>query len=229
MNTLSTNADVSERSVTYDKTTIVYQFLRKHVRNINLRINQDGSVHVSANTRQSLKDVDAFVQSKGRYIIAAQKQFRIRAEQAPQPHQYVNGEQYSIAGQELLLIVVGGKPCGVSLRDGCIILTVRNPDDSAEKKKLMDKWIEAQSKELLTQIVAETYPLFQKYNIPFPETRVRSMKSRWGTCLMDKGIITLNSELIFYPRESIEYVVLHEYCHFLQPNHSKKFYALVAS
>lgn len=50
---------------------------------------------------------------------------------------------------------------------------------------------------------------------------------RWGSCHTVKNIITLNSRLIEVPKEAVEYVVLHEFAHFLQPNHSRAFYAVV--
>ena len=53
------------------------------------------------------------------------------------------------------------------------------------------------------------------------------MKSIWGSCTPAKNSITLNRKLIHYPFEFIEYVVLHEFVHFIQPNHSKAFYNII--
>ena len=50
------------------------------------------------------------------------------------------------------------------------------------------------------------------------------MKSRWGTCHVKKGIVTLNKRLLAAPRGAVEYVVLHELCHLIYPDHSKQFY-----
>ncbi|WP_295094925.1 M48 family metallopeptidase [Ruminococcus sp.] len=54
-----------------------------------------------------------------------------------------------------------------------------------------------------------------------------NMTSRWGSCLPSKCIITLNKSLIEAPKCCIEYVVYHEFCHFIHPNHSKQFYSLL--
>ena len=77
---------------------------------------------------------------------------------------------------------------------------------------------------IFTEILDEVYPAFIPYGIARPKLRVRTMKSCWGSCLVNKGIITLNRKLLMKPRECIEYVMVHELCHFIHPNHSKEFY-----
>ena len=57
---------------------------------------------------------------------------------------------------------------------------------------------------------------------------VKPMKSRWGVCHLKKKTITLNSQLLAYPRAAAEYVVLHEYVHFLHPDHQRGFHAEMA-
>ena len=77
---------------------------------------------------------------------------------------------------------------------------------------------------IFTEILDEVYPAFIPYGIVRPKLRIRTMKSCWASCLVNKGIITLNRKLLMQPRECIEYVVVHELCHFIHPNHSKEFY-----
>ena len=80
---------------------------------------------------------------------------------------------------------------------------------------------------IFTEILAEVYPAFIPYGVKKPTVRIRTMKSCWGSCLVNKGIITLNRKLLMKPRECIEYVVVHELCHFIHPNHSKEFYSFM--
>lgn len=77
---------------------------------------------------------------------------------------------------------------------------------------------------VFNEILDEVYPAFIPYGVKKPKLRVRTMKSCWGSCLVNKGIITLNRKLLMKPRECIEYVMVHELCHFIHPNHSKEFY-----
>ena len=60
--------------------------------------------------------------------------------------------------------------------------------------------------------------------IKYPEIKFRKMVSQWGNCRKEKGILTFNTNLIYAPYECIKYVILHEFTHLLQPNHSSAFY-----
>lgn len=78
--------------------------------------------------------------------------------------------------------------------------------------------------ELVKDCCQKVYPYFEKRGVGYPEIKFRKMVSRWGSCHPAKGILTFNKNLIFAPLECIEYVVMHEFAHFLQANHSEKFY-----
>lgn len=68
------------------------------------------------------------------------------------------------------------------------------------------------------------YKIIGKYEVPNVQINIRKMKSRWGSCLLEKQIIILNKELIKAPKYCIEYVILHELIHLIYKNHDKKFY-----
>ena len=55
------------------------------------------------------------------------------------------------------------------------------------------------------------------------------MKTRWGSCHVTDSFIVMNTRLVSYPKECARYVFVHEYSHFIEPNHSPQFYAVVAS
>ena len=84
-----------------------------------------------------------------------------------------------------------------------------------------------QCRAVLEEILKEQYPLRAAYGVPMPTLRIRQMKSCWGSCLYRKGIVTLNNRLMLKSRRCMEYVVLHELCHFVHPNHSREFYGLL--
>ena len=104
-------------------------------------------------------------------------------------------------------------------------------DKETHKKQLLQKYPREYQRQVFQEICDETYVLFRKhrYRVPNPELKIRYMTARWGSCQPEKGIITLNSQLIEKPRCCIEYVAVHEFAHFIHPNHSKDFYAVVES
>lgn len=79
-------------------------------------------------------------------------------------------------------------------------------------------------KELILALCNNVYPYYEKQGIKHPEIKFRRMVSRWGSCHTKKGILTFSTNLMYAPAECIEYVVWHEFTHFLQPNHSRRFY-----
>ena len=98
----------------------------------------------------------------------------------------------------------------------------------AKRPEPAERIPDAECRALLRAVVDEVYPVFERIGIEYPTLKFRDMKTRWGTCNPRQGAITLNKRLCYAPRECIEYVVMHEFCHFLHPNHSAHFYALLA-
>ena len=83
---------------------------------------------------------------------------------------------------------------------------------------------EDEVRELILRLCKKVYPYYEEKGIRYPEIKFRKMISRWGSCHTQKGLLTFNINLMYAPTECIEYVVHHEFTHFLQPNHSNKFY-----
>lgn len=166
-----------------------YRLTRKAVKNINLRVKPDGTIHVSANSGVPKAYVDDVVRQKQDFLVRALEQYAKKQALAPQI------------------------------------------DREAHKKQLLQKYPKEYQQQVFMEMCNETYAVFRKhgYRVPHPELKIRYMTARWGSCQPQRGIITLNSQLIEKPRRCIEYVVLHEFAHFIHPNHSKEFYILVES
>ena len=81
--------------------------------------------------------------------------------------------------------------------------------------------------QLFEGISNKFFPLFSGILENKPVLKIRFMKSRWGVCHITKNYITLNKALFNKPLAAIEYVILHEYVHFLHPNHQKGFYDML--
>lgn len=205
-----------------------YNLERKNVKNINLRIKANQRIFVSANNSVTEKTIESFLISKSEYILKALDHYAELEKYSPKPKQYVNGETFRILGHNRRLKVAQGKKNTVETDESFILLTVKDISNFELKKKTMDKWIKDYCKTTLQNVCESIYPKFQKYEVAFPTLRFRYMVSRWGSCQPKRGILTFNIALIEAPLSCIEYVVTHEFTHFLQPNHSRQFYQLLA-
>ena len=77
----------------------------------------------------------------------------------------------------------------------------------------------------VTALVERYYPLFAARGVPYPKAiRVKCIKSRFGSCAPATGSLNFAARLCEYPIPFVEYVVVHELCHFLEANHSAHFW-----
>lgn len=113
--------------------------------------------------------------------------------------------------------------------DGNIKLYVTDTDDYELKYKTYITWLRSQCLPLMTLLCKRAYDEhYGKLGIDFPTIKVKDMRSRWGSCIPSKKILTFNVHLMEYPLPAAEYVVAHEFTHFLQANHSARFYEELA-
>ena len=209
--------------------TISYVLTRKQVKYINLRIKSNGEIAVSAHRRVPATYADKFVESKAPFILEALERVEKRREETgDRPHNYETGEIFRLLGRDYTLVVEEAGLEEIFFRGDSLVLRTKWPDHYPHKKNMMEKWMRFFTRKIFSEIIDWAYPQFVPYGAPYPVWTVRSMTSRWGSCQPQTGKITLNSKLIFYPKEAIEYVVVHEFAHFAHPDHSKAFWTLVA-
>ena len=217
------------RTVEADGNAISYTLERKPVKNINLRIRADQCVYVSAPKDVAAKMVDAFVVEKSAYILRALKKFKDRNRESTLENNFVNGETVKFLGRNLRLKIKNATRSKVESDESYVTLYVKDVQDADLKKRVLETWLRKKCKDEITAICKKVYPQVKKYGIVFPEIQLREMVSRWGSCSPKKGSMTFNTALIAMPVSCIEYVVTHEFTHFLYPNHSKKFYQQLAT
>lgn len=205
---------------------VEYDLQRKNVKNLNLRIKSDMTVHVSANRFTAQKIIDNFLISKANYIINSLKRFEEKSKIMKEPFCFNDGDTLSFLGRQKLLHLTKGKN-HVSINDKYLNLSVIATENLQLKKSVLIKYYKQQCFETVKSLCQKIYPEFQHYGIKYPQIKLRTMTSRWGSCQPMSGILTFNSFLITAPMECIEYVVYHEFIHFLQPDHSKRFYELL--
>lgn len=210
----------TQRTVKTPQGEIIYTLTIKPVKNINLRIKPDGEVCVSASPRAPKALIDGFVESKAEMIFAAIT--RCSARKKP-PQSYADGAEIFIFGKAAVIHTV---PRGKSFySDG--VLTLAAPDKPDLCRAAYEKWESDFCARLFRELTDRVHALYARQDIPNPVITAREMSSRWGSCRPNLGKITLNKKLLHVPTECTVYVIAHELAHFVQPNHSARFYAVV--
>jgi len=93
--------------------------------------------------------------------------------------------------------------------------------------KQLEKYIKNETKSIFKQHLDKIYNIFTE-EIPYPKLKIREMKTRWGVCNKRDNSVTLNSKLMEFDLEKLDYVIIHELAHFIHFNHSKDFWNLVS-
>lgn len=215
-----------KRTVQTAKGVIEYTFERKEVRNINLRIRHDSSVYISAPAKVSAETVENFIVSRTDYIFKALDSFS-RKEPPKTEMQYISGENVTFLGRNMRIKIEKDSHEYVSCDGIYVYIHVKRPDYYNRKRNLFNAWIDSQCMTVFMDMMHQVHKKFEPYNIKLPQLKIRNMTSRWGSCQPSKEIVTLNKRLIESPKNCIEYVVTHEFCHLIHPNHSRNFYSLL--
>ena len=94
----------------------------------------------------------------------------------------------------------------------------------------IQKCVEAYLKQILYDYLEKRIKdyLQTDYCLPMPDIEIKKYKGRWGSCFYEKNKVSFNLSLVYLRKELIDYVIVHELTHFLQPNHSPQFYYEVA-
>lgn len=197
---------------------------RKDIKNVHLTVHPpDGRVTLAAPFNTRLEVARAYAISKLAWIRDQQRKLGCQARETPR--QFVERESHYVWGRRYLMTVdyQNVKPT-VILSNKRITLIVR-PGSSTEKRaELMHEW----HKLLLHEVVP---PLVQKWErklkVSVSGYFLQRMKTKWGSCNHSAGNIRLNTELVKKPKDLLEYVIVHEMAHLIEPTHSECFIAIL--
>ena len=104
------------------------------------------------------------------------------------------------------------------------ILKALDKCTNSSKEPCVQYFTEDKIRDVILEQCEKIYPYFEKLGVKYPTIKFRRMVSQWGNCHSQKGLLTFNTNLMHAPIECIEYVVAHEFTHFIEPNHSSGFY-----
>ncbi len=176
----------------------------------------DNKVRILVPKFLSAQQIDDLLKKKQSWI-----EKRIKDNATVLQKQYQDGELFSYLGEKYELCLQTDGKKSVDLIDKKLCVT------GVETKKQIQKQLEIwYRKQALLVLQDRSWNFAPLVGVEPSALKVRFYKSRWGCCT-NRGEVTYNWQLIYMPLDIIDYVVVHELCHILEPNHSKKFWSEV--
>jgi len=177
--------------------------IKKNNKNTYIRVKEDMKIYVTTNYLQSKLSIKKLLDNNIdslKKMIEAQNKKNIKK-------QYFNylGNSYE---------VFIDKVDEIKILDDAIF---------TPSEEYLNKWLKEQIKTLFQERLDYNYNRYIE-KIPYPKLKIRTMTTRWGVCNIRDNSVTLNSKLIEYDIEKLDYVIIHELSHFIHFNHSKAFW-----
>ena len=192
---------------------------RKNMKNIYLKVEKNADVVVSAPPRTPNYIIKKLIQENIDEIKLRRNNILTNGYTVKQ---YVTGEKHIIFGKEFVLEVILGNKNVIKLSDDKIILVIKNKDQ--DRGQIVMSYL----RKVLYNKALEFINRYEKImGVHAEQLRIKKMKTRWGTCNIEAKRIWINYELIKYPIECLEHIVVHELTHLLETNHTPRFYGLL--
>jgi len=203
---------------------IVIAVTRKNIKNVHLSVHPPaGRVTLVAPTETRMEVARAYAISKLGWI--RDQKAKLLGQARETPRQFIERESHFLWGRRYLLTIIlrDTKPC-ITLDHKRITLSVR-PGSSPEKRaEVIHEW----HKSLLHEIVPSLINKWEvKLGIKVANYFLQRMKTKWGSCNHKEGHIRLNTELVKKPKDLLEYVIVHEMVHLVEPTHTERFVTLL--
>ena len=203
---------------------IVIDVVQKDIKNVHLSVYPPtGRVRISAPLRMDLDTIRVFAISKLAWI--KNQQQKLREQERETPREYLDRESHYFWGKRYLLAVVEKEAVPVvELRPDRMILQVRPGTDEDRRRAIIEEWYRWRIKEAVASLIAKWEPLM---GVKVSRFFVQRMKTKWGSCSPASESIRLNTDLAKKPPECLEYLVVHEMVHLLEPTHNNRFLTLL--
>jgi len=208
-------------SIDFGSKTIDFQLTFSDRKSLGITITPDMEVIVKAPRDASIERIKEKVRKKSPWIIKQQGYFLAFHPRTPDK-KYVSGETHLYLGRQYRLKVTEAMTNSVHF-SGSFFEVQSKKKSSA--KTLLRQWYRERAKMKFAEIAEPWIQRFEKYNVKPEAIYLQEMPKRWGSCT-PKGKIILNPELIKAPKPCIEYVIIHELCHLVHPNHTTSFVQL---
>lgn len=200
------------------------EVVRKAIKHVHLSVYPpDGRVRIAAPAGMELETIRLFAIAKLAWIKRQQR--KILAQERETPREFLDRESHYVWGKRYLLKVVEKEAApAVELGHSSLLLQVRPGCDAARRQEILDAWYREQIRQAVPALLEKWQPLI---GVRAGKVFVQRMRTRWGSCNPVSGYIRLNTDLAKKPPECLEYIVVHELTHLLEPTHNARFASLM--
>ena len=204
--------------------SITIDVSKKDIKNIHLGVYPpDGGVRISAPLHMSSESIRLFAISKLGWIKL--QQHKLVDQDRETPREYLERESHYLWGKRYLLhIVERDAPPQVELRHKKIVLYVR-PSSALERRgEILEEWYRNQLRQAVQPLLAKWE---KTMGLKIEKVFVRRMRTKWGSCSRTSPSIRLNTDLAKKPIACLEYIIVHELAHLIEPTHNVRFTLLL--
>lgn len=195
---------------------------------LSVEVYPTGQVVIRAPQACSQERIRAVLSKRERWI-AEQRAFFSQFEPLAPPRAWIVGESHLHLGRSYKLRIVKGSEDCVQLDASTLLVTTRSGQqtDIAQVESMVMSWRHSHAKQVFAERLSLCCRHYRFAQLPLPALRVQRLAKRWGS-LSPHGTLTLHSGLVQAPLSCIDYVIFHELCHLIHPNHSPAFFSLLA-
>jgi predicted metal-dependent hydrolase len=197
---------------------------RKAIKHVHLSVLPPaGKVRVAAPQGMALETIRLFVVSRLGWIRTQQRKMQTQEREAPR--EFLSKESHYLWGKRYLLeISFAHAAPSVRVSPRKLHLQVRPGSDQSRCERVLDAWYRQQLRETVPALLSKWEPVLK---VKAAQIFIQRMKTKWGSCTPASGYIRLNTDLAKKPHGCLEYIVVHELMHLLEPTHNERFIALM--
>jgi predicted metal-dependent hydrolase len=198
-----------------------YQLIIQERKTLSLTVTPDLHIILKCPESTEIERIEKFLRKKWFWLEKQLNYFK-KYQRKIYEREYISGESYMYLGRQYKLSIKSGDTDSVTFTKWQLIIhTKKSVSNVSHNKQLIDAWFSERAEKVFQERFVEMLKKFDYKTTPV--LKIREMKKRWGSFL-NKEKIFLNPKLIHTPKECIDYVIVHELCHFKYKDHSMKFW-----
>ncbi|MCT4645775.1 MAG: M48 family metallopeptidase [Carboxylicivirga sp.] len=197
---------------------------QKDIKNIHLSVYPpNGKVRIAAPLKMDLDTIRVFAISKLQWIKSQQEIFH---QQAREPErEYLERESHYFFGERYLLKIIEREAAPkVEIDHKYMHLYIRPNTDTTRRAEIMNEWYRQQLKQIVPNLITKWET---EIGVKTSDYGIKKMRTKWGTCNTEAKRIWLNLELAKKPKDCLEYIIVHELVHLIEPSHNQHFVKLM--